>query len=509
MPPTDSLADRTGAALVAALDANVSAIRHALRSPRNADLVVRPMVVGGFSAALLFIDGLAHRDVLQMHIIEPCMRAETLPDMPPDQRLDYLLQHVLTIHDAKSRTQIDDAITDMLQGMGALMIDGCPSALALEARGAARRAVNRPVNETVVLGPQEGFVETLRTNLSLIRLAVRSPRLVTEMLSLGSGIPTQCAVVYLDGVADGKLVAEVMRRLQLISADYVSGTGALEQLIEDHPFALMPQICSTERPDRAASFLLEGQILVFVDGSPAAMSMPISLTHLMHAPDDTFLRWQYGSFLRLIRLAAVSVAMFLPAFYVALLVHHHQAIPTVLLASIYDAQARTPLPMILEALLLIMAFHLINEAGLRVPGAMGSSLGVLSALILGQAAVAADLVSPLMIIIVAISGLGTFVVPDYSLSIALKLRQLIYLAAAQLAGFYGIALIYMISRIHMEQMTSLGVPLIAPVAPYRPHNPDIWIRLPLWMQRLRGNYANPTQVQRAAGRMRRWTQDKP
>lgn len=508
MATSFSIADPTNAQFVASLEANLGVIRHALRIPKNRDVVIRNFMTGELPAALVFIEGLTSRDVLERHVLEPCLRLHEI-DCPPSEIIDFLSKQVISIYDTQSVTDVDKAIEGLMSGKGLLLCDGCADGLLLEARGFARRGVDKPINESVVLGPQEGFVENLRTNLSLVRVCVHSPRLVTEMIPLGQGIPTQCAVMYLDGIAEESTVQEVLRRIQLVAMDYVPVAGQLEQLIEDHPLALFPQICSTERPDRASSFLLEGQVLVFVDGSPVAMAMPITVSHLLHTSDDTYMRWQFGTFLRLLRTCSMYASLLIPGLYLALIKHHTQAVPTVLLASIYEAQARMPMPLVLEALLMLLAFHLINEAGTRVPGSMGSSLGVLSALILGQAAVSADLVSPLMIIVIAIAGLGTFAIPDYSLSLAVKLRQILYLLVADVAGVYGMLLLYLYLGARLTTMTSFGVPFLAPRSPFRAHNLDLFARFPLWMQRRRSFFANASQSQRTQGPVRRWQRGGP
>ncbi|MDR3051752.1 MAG: spore germination protein [Oscillospiraceae bacterium] len=504
MPAHSALADPTHAVFGPELAKNLALLGRALRLPRNRDVVTRNFVAAGAEAALLFVDGLVSRDALQQHVLRPCMERTEALGAPPQDALSELARQTLTASDAQQVTDADEAIVGLLAGKGLLLMDGCPAALLIDARAPARRGVDKPVNESVVLGPQEGFVENLRTNLALVRSGMRSPRLVTETVALGQGAPTQCAVLYLDGVAQADVVAEVLRRVRGVAMDYVPGAGQLEQLIEDHPWALFPQICATERPDRACSFLVEGQVLVFVDGSPTALGMPATLQHLIHTADDTYMRWQYGSFLRLIRTLGMYVAMWLPGAYLALVQHHQQAFPPVLLVSVYEAQSRMPMPLVTEALLMLLAFHLINEAGLRVPGSLGSSLGVISALILGQAAVAADLVSPLMIIVAAMAGLGSFVVPDYSMSLAIKLRQILYLLVANWMGAYGMLMLFLVLHTRLCMMTSMGVPFMGPISPARPHNPDLLLRLPLWLQKRRAFFADARHMARTRGAVRRW-----
>jgi len=272
-------------------------------------------------------------------------------------------------------------------------------------------------------------------------------------------------------------------RVKGVRAPAVNGLGALQQLIEDHPLALLPQFLQTERPDRAAACLLEGQALILQDNSPYALAAPVSVFHQLHASDDAFARWQYGSFLRLIRFMGMLVSVFLPGLYLALTDYHMHLIPMSLLTSIAEARASVPFPILAEILIMEFSFYLINEAGTRMPQQIGSALGIVGALILGQAAVSASIISPILIIIIALTGLGNYAVPDYGFGIGLILYRLAVIAAAALFGLYGICIAAFVIMAGLCGMRSLGAPYFAPLAPPRPHNPDLLLRLPTWLQR--------------------------
>ncbi len=499
----------TQARVVCSLRDNLTLLRNALRTPRNKDCIVREFSIGDTAAALVFTDGLASRDVLQFHLLEPCMQWGLSRKTTSDEDLLEILKgQIISIQDLRETQDMDEGINAVLSGLGVLFVDGHDRALLAEARGFLRRPVSTPINENVVYGSQEGFVEHLRTNVSLMRSLVRTPRLVTEMLTVGTQIQTNCAMLYLDGIADGKIVAEVARRLDGVNIDFVGGVGQLQQLIEDHPMSIIPQICSTERPDRAASFLRDGQVLVFLDGSPQTLAMPVTLDHLYHASDDTYMRWQYGTFLRFIRQLGMLLSLYLPSVFIALIQHHQEMLPAVLISSMYEARARLPLPVFAEVLVMILAFHLVNEASLRVPGPLGSSMGVLSALILGQAAVAANLVSQIPIIVVAIAGLGGFVISDYELSLGIKIRQLLYLIIGNYLGLYGLFLFSFFARVRSASLHSFGVPLRATHNTPRPHNIDSLLRFPIWMQRRRPFFAAPSAQTAVQDRARVWDKEE-
>ena len=311
-------------------------------------------------------------------------------------------------------------------------------------------------------------------------------------------------MLYLQQVVSPVSLSRVRERLQGLNCDHLLSIGALEQLMEDHPFSLLPQCLLTERPDRAASFLLEGQIVILMDGAPQALVMPINFLHAFHTSEDTSLRWPYGSFLRIVRLTGALLTLLLPGLFVALVIFHPATLPVALLTSILESQAAVPLSIPVETFLMLLMFNLINEAGTRVPGVVGTSLGTVSGLILGQAAVEANLIHPLLIIVVAASSLGSYALPDYELSLAFRIGQLLFLAAGCIAGIYGMVALTLIVLARLCALTSLGAPYLAPLSPRRPSNPDLLLRLPLWRQRLRTYLASPAAMDRVRGPMRRW-----
>lgn len=278
------------------------------------------------------------------------------------------------------------------------------------------------------------------------------------MRQIGDAIPVSLCVMYLQNAVDESSLSRLKARLEEVHIDHVLSIGALEQLLEDHPFSLLPQCVMTERPDRAASMLLEGQIVLLLDGSPQVLVLPASLLHLLHTPDDTSSRWLYGTFMRLIRLLGLLCALMLPALFVAFVTFHPQALPAALLTSILESQAEVPLSVPLEMLLMLIMFNLVGEASIRVPSLTGSTLGTVSGLILGQAAVEAKLVHPLLIIVVAVSSLGSYAVPDYSLGLAVRIGQLLLLAAGSIFGVYGIVLFMTALCVRLCSLTSLAHP---------------------------------------------------
>ena len=477
--------------LCAVLARNLDIFRYRLGAPANADVLARRFRSGAFESALVAIDGMVNTQMIDENILKPCM---DLPDCAgedvlPQHRVSFLMAHAVSVLPMKMKDNIDEILSDVLGGQCALMCEGCAVACVMDTRGFEKRAVGRPEAEQVVLGPHEAFGESIRTNITLLRRIVQREELTTEFITAGGKMKTRCALLYLRGTADEAMIARIRRRIERCSYDFALTTGEVEQLIEDHPLALIPQCVRTERPDRAASFLAEGQIVVLTDGSPAALGAPATIFHQLHTPDDASMRWQYGTFLRVVRTIGILIHIFLPGTYLAVLRFHQQLLSPMLLTSVYETSSRVPAPVFLEAVLMTLAFDLINEAGLRAPGALGNALGIVSGLILGQSAVSADIVSPLLLIVVAASGLGGFCVPGYALGIGLKMVQLLFLAAGAAGGLYAMLMLLAVLLCALCSMHSVGSPLAAPLAPPRRGNPDILIRLPMKYQKARAFFA--------------------
>ena len=477
--------------LLASLSRNLDVFRSRLNAPVNADVIVRRFISGAFESAIVAIDGMVSAKDIDENILKPCM---DLPhdaggDIPEEERIAFLMKNAVSILPVKTKDNVDDILADVLSGQCALLCEGCTLACVMDVRGFEKRSIGKPEVEHVVLGPHESFTESIRTNITLLRRIVQREELTTEFVQAGGRMKTRCALLYLRGTADEAMISRIRGRLERCDYDFALTSGEVEQLIEEHPMALIPQCVRTERPDRAASFLAEGQVVVLTEGSPAALGAPSTIFHQLHTPDDSSMRWQYGTFLRLVRLLGVMIHLFLPGMYLAVLRFHQELLSPMLLTSVYETSSRVPTPAYLEALLMTLAFDLISEAGLRAPGEMGNALGIVSGLILGQSAVSADIVSPLLLIVVAASGLGGFCVPNYALSVGLKLVQLILLTAGAAGGLYLMAIVTLSLLCAACAMNSIGSPLTAPLTPHRRHSPDFLLRLPLRFQKARAFFA--------------------
>ena len=297
--------------LTGSLERNAAIFRARLNVPDNADVLLRRFCSGAFDSLLLAIDGMCDTKEIDEQILKPCM---DLPgsageDVPPDQRVIWLMEHAVSVLPMKLKTNVDEVIADALSGQSVLVCEGCREACVMDTRGFEKRTIGKPEAERVVLGPHESFSESIRTNITLLRRIVQREELVTEFITVGGRMKTRCAMLYLRGTADEKTLARIRKRLSAIPDDFALTTGGVEQRLEERPLAFIPTVARTERPDRAASFLAEGQAVILTDGSPAALGAPATFWHLLHTPDDTAMRWQYGTFLRVIRLYTLYLTL--------------------------------------------------------------------------------------------------------------------------------------------------------------------------------------------------------
>lgn len=480
------------------LKVNLENIKHEFKMPKNEDILIREFTVGmNKKAFIVFVDGMADKIVINDFILRQLMNPEHFKGYKNGCPVDYVMNHVLSINNVEKVREYKKIISQILNGVTALFIDGCEEALLIESRGYEKRNIDKPSTESVVMGSQEGFTENLRTNITLIRRIIKNKDLITEIQPVGKTSNSNCAIMYLEGIANPELVKEVKRRIKSINIDFVTGDGMIEQFIEDKPFQIIPQVLNTERPDRAASFIMEGQVVIIGEGVPFVNVVPVTFFAMFHASEDSFLRWPFGTAIRLIRILGLFFATLLPALYVSLILYHQEMIPTDLLVAFATARENVPFPTIIEVLILEISFELIREAGVRVPGIIGPTLGIIGALILGQAAVDANLVSPVLIIIVAVTGLGNFAIPSYSLATGIRLIRFGLILAGAFLGFYGVAAVLFIVGCFACSIKSFGVPFLSPVSPVTRKNPDIIARAPNFKQKKRPDYLNTPNQKRA------------
>lgn len=439
-----------------------------------------------YKAFVMYIDGMVDSPVINEFILSPLMmrnRANIFDDKQKKfvseekidnvtlknfkkskekNLVDFIYNSLIPQNSVDKVTDFSDVYSAINMGNCMLFVDSLDTAFNLDVKGFKQRNIDSPSNEVVVRGSQEAFVENIRTNTSMIRRLVNNENLVMETLTVGQITKTQVSIGYIKSLANEDLIAEVRYRINNLSVDYLISSGQLEQLIQDSPESLFPQMIATERPDKVSNFLLEGRVIIIVNGSPYVLVAPGVFVDFIASPEDLNLKYQFSNMQKLIRLLAIFLSLLLPGMYIAITNYHQELIPTELLFTIAAARESVPFPTFVEIILMEISFELIREAGLRVPTPLGSTIGIVGALILGEAAVSASLVSPVLIIIIAITGICSFSIPDFSLNFTFRIYRFIYIILGYVAGFLGISVVLFIQLVIMCKLKSFGSPYINP-----------------------------------------------
>lgn len=467
------------------LEANLRQIKSVLS--KSSDVIYREFLFAQneqIRLALIYVDGLTDKS----QVSEQIMRALVLeaPMAVPEQEitraraLSIIKQRVLCIHQVMETDKLQDVIHAILSGDTVLLVDGHACALVSGARGWEVRSITDPEAEPTVRGSRESFVETLRTNTSLIRRRIKSPSLKIETFRIGEITNTDVAVIYIEGIVNSKLVEEVKSRLEKIKVGAVLESGNIEELIEDNPFSPFPMVNHTEKPDRVAAMLLEGRVAILVDGTPFALTVPNLFVEYLQASEDYYERFIFASAVRLVRFFSMIVSLTLPSLYIAVVSFHHELLPTALLLSIAAQREAVPFPVFVEVLVMELTFEILREAGIRLPRQIGQAVSIVGALVLGEAAVRAGLVAAATVIVVAFTGIASFTF-FYSASIAFRLIRFIMMVLAAVMGLYGLITGLAVIGIHLCTLRSFGVPYLSPLVPTTAVDlKDTFYRAPLW-----------------------------
>lgn len=488
------------------ISANVEYIRNKFNASTNKDLAIRYLTIAGkYKGFTCYLKGISDKNAINDYIIRPLLNFRQFGELIDENcLLDYIFESVIETNQTTKITSPSDAIYEILSGNTILYVESCSFYLSCETKAEIGRSVDNPQTEGSVIGAQEAFTESLLTNISLIRKLVKNNNLTTETFKLGSATQIHCAVMYMKGIVNPAIVQEVKRRIESIKTDYITGSGFLEQFIEDNSLSILPTILLTERPDKAALNIIEGRVLIMIDRMPFAQIVPVTATAFLSSAEDHILRWQYSTFTKVIRFFALFTAILLPGLYIAITNFHQEMIPTDLLIAIAKAKEQVPFPSLVEVLLMEVSFELIREAALRVPGIIGNTLGIIGALILGQAAVQANIVNPVLIIVVSVTGLSNFAIPNYNFAFGLRIMRFFFIIAGALLGLYGVTVMFTILLAWILSYKSFGVPYISPLFSRTGAASDLLIKRPDWKIEYRPDYLNPLSEKRQPHISRKW-----
>lgn len=465
---------------------------------------------------MIYTDGLTKTNMLEESILRPLLN-KTIPDSIFEKEVkrdkeekevnrdnkgkedsqsevlyQYISKEILEMADLKEVSTFEDVITQVLAGNTVLMIDGCKKGIMISSKMFPTRGVQTADQEVSMRGPKDSFTENVRFNTALIRRRIRDSRLKVKQMVAGERSKTDVALMYMEDLVKPEVLKEIESRIGQVSMDGILDSGMLEQLLVKDWKTPFPCFQNTQRPDKTASALLEGRIVLVTDNSPEVLILPVSFHTFFQASDDYYNRWEIGSFARLLRYLAAILAVSLPGFYVAVASFHTEILPTSLILSFAQARLGIPFPVVLEVLIMELAFELLREAGIRLPGQLGGTIGIVGGLIVGQAAVDAGIVSTIVVIVVALTAIASFSVPNETMASAFRILKFFFLVMAALWGLYGFFLAWLFLILHLSSLESFGQPYLMAdekgLKAAKEKYKDYYLRLPLFLMWNRPSY---------------------
>ncbi|MBO1515286.1 spore germination protein [Metabacillus bambusae] len=437
------------------------------------DVIVRTFQIARGSqnqVAAVYMEGLTDKEkindfVARSLLIDPV--DDALPQSVDSQNIfDFIKTRALTVGDVKVQSDWNSMMYSILSGDIIVLVNGFNSCITGNLRGGEQRSISEPESEINIRGPKDSFTESIGTNISLIRRRMKSPNLWLESMRIGNISQTEVAIMYLKGIAEDQLVEEMRRRLKDIRIDAILESGYIEELVQDQTYTPFPTVYNSERPDVVAGNLLEGRIAVLVDGTPNTLILPTTFSQFFKAAEDYYQRFDFTVFMRIIRYLSFFIVILLPSIYIAVTAYHHEMVPTPLVINLLAQREGVPFPVVIEALLMEIAFEIMREAGTRMPRAVGQAVSIVGAVVLGQAAVQAGVVTAMMVIIVSLTGIASFTMPGFTLTTTARLIRFPMMLAASTLGFYGIIIAVILLVAHMTSLRSFGIPYLSPFAPF-------------------------------------------
>ncbi|HWO96502.1 MAG TPA: spore germination protein [Bacillus sp. (in: firmicutes)] len=451
----------------------------------NDDFVIKHFAVfGRFRAVMFYFSNVTNQDLINNDILKPLMYVPehlSTRDILLSDLKDVIMNETLYHSQAKLDDNLDRLVDVLLRGETVIAIDGITEGIHLATRNVEKRAIDQPETEQVILGPREGFIENIATNIALLRYRLPTADFCVKTMNIGRLTKSTVAICYIKGIADNTVIHEVERRLSEIDIDAIMDAGYLEQFIEDHPFSPFPQVQSTERPDKTVANLVEGRVAILVDGSPFALIVPVVFNQFYQTVEDYSSRFLMGSFVRLARMLALVFSLVFPSLYVSFISFNPELLPTEFAVAVAGGRAGVPFPAVIEVLIIEVSMEILREATVRLPKHVGGALSIVGVLVIGEAAVNAGLASPITVVVIALTTIGSFATPAYTAAFALRMLRFPIIILAGIFGLYGVVLGIIFIFNHMLSLKSFGVPYMAPVSPENYEGmKDVVIRSPLW-----------------------------
>lgn len=448
------------------------------------DIVYRKIQQSGHTQWLIvYLESLVDATSLDENILRPLLSSYTAHENSTPETIDVDAEQVLPIGKINRTSKVSDIVRHLLSGQVAILAAENTCAMTAAVNGRVHRNPEEPPSELVVRGPREGFIENISTNIGLLRSRIKSSRLKMENFTVGELTQTNVVIAYVDGIAEGNVVEEVRKRVTSIQIDGVLESGYIEAFIEDLPISPFPQVNSTERPDVIAAGLLKGKVAILVDTTPFVLLVPMTFWSGLQASEDQYNRSIFATFVRWIRFLFIFISIFAPSLYVAVTTFHQEMIPTNLMLSIAAAREAVPFPALIETLLMEIMFEALREAGVRMPRQVGQAVSIVGALVIGQAAVEAGIISAPVVIVVATTGIASFTVPRFNFATGIQLLRFPMILLAGTLGLYGIVLGFLGILLHVTTLRSFGTPYFKPVGPLSYKSlKNVLISAPIWFQ---------------------------
>jgi spore germination protein KA len=430
-------------------------------------IVYREITLGLKPAVIVYIDGLADPNRL-LEAIHHDMSFYLEEELQSSEELFKLLkERTITMGRVGEAATFAEVETTLLCGHTILYLDGFKTALYAGTEALKQRGVEEATSQSVVRGPREGFTESLRENTALVRRRIQNSKLRLEQRKMGSETNTQVAIMYMEGICDAAVLAELRRRLDQVRLDSILESNYIEEMIQDRRYSPFPTVYNSERPDVIASALLEGRIAIFVEGTPFVLVVPALFVQFFQSSEDYYQRGDFSSLVRLLRYLCFGIALFTPSFYIAITTFHQEMLPTNLLVSLIGQREGVPFPAFVEAVIMEVTFEILREAGIRLPKSIGQSVSIVGTLVIGQAAVEAGLVSAAMVIVVSITAISNFALPSFNVGISARMLRFVLMGISASFGLYGIVIALIIMGLHLCSLESVGVPYMTSFAPFR------------------------------------------
>lgn len=480
--PTE-FTDKSSNNIDTSLSMNVEIIKN--RTGNSSDIVIRPVKLGKYpkvKTKIVYIKGLIDNQTVNDFLIEAMIDIPASEEQNTQQEvIDVIAEDVVAVGGIKKSRDWDELFTELMSGNTIIFIEGNNAALSVSTQGGERRSIQESTTNVSIRGSKEAFTESIETNIALVRRIINTPDLWIETMKIGKMTKTDVSIMYINGIAKNEIIEEVRKRLKRIDIDGVLESGFIEQLIEDQTNTTFPTIHHTDRPDGVAGNLLEGRIAIFVNGTPFVLMVPALFIDFFQSVEDYYERFDISTAIRLLRTIIFFISLIGPAVYIAATTFHQEMIPTKLTVIVAAQRESVPFPAFVEALIMEITFEILREAGLRMPKAIGSTISIVGALVIGQAAIQAGIVSPVMVIVVSITAIASFATPSYAVAISARLVRFMFMVSAATFGFYGMILAFIILVVHLTSLRSFGVPYMTPLAPFiKEEVGDTIVRRQLW-----------------------------